>query len=163
VAYPSELLRHQVIAVTAFVGLVAAGAFALVHGIRTDADYSNAFIGFGLVSLLVGIPGAYLTTAWYRKAARLVSVGNPTPATAILVAERNSDSTTLYAELALNSKTARVAVLTPTWEYNSILGLTMPAEVFIDSRSALIKAVSTERGMLWCIPHNVALRERIAA
>jgi hypothetical protein len=157
VAYPPELLRHQLVAVCACVVLVTAGFFALIHGFGTNADYSNAFMVFGVASLLVGIPGAYLTTAWFRGAARLVSEGKRTLATATLVADRRFDSTTLYVELVVCNQTARVAVLTPTWEYTQILGISLPAEIFVASSSALVKAISTEKGMLWCIPHNTAL------
>jgi hypothetical protein len=157
-AYPPELLRHQLVAVFACVVLAIAGFFALIHGLRTNADYSNAFMGFGVVSLLVGVPGAYLTTAWFRSAARLVSEGKRTPATATLVADQQFDSTTLYIELVVSNQTARVAVLTPAWEYTSILGISMPVEIFVASSSAIVKAISTDKGMLWCIPHNIALR-----
>jgi hypothetical protein len=49
-------------------------------------------------------------------------------------------------------------VFIPAWEYESILGITVPALVYIEPGSSFIKAVSTSRGILWCIPHNVPLK-----
>ena len=165
--YPPELLRHQLFTVSASVLLVVVGVFAIVHGYRTDADFSNGFMAFGAFFVLVGIPMAHLTTAWYRRAANLVAAGQKTPATMKLVVERDSDSTTLYAEVALEGgikyESARVAVLTPAWEYQSTVGMAIPVMVYIESSSSLIKAVSTSRGMLWCIPHNVPLKQLGAA
>jgi hypothetical protein len=165
--YPPELLRHQLVAVGTSALMVVVGVFAVVHGYRTDADFSNGFMAFGVLFVLVGIPMAYLATAWYRRAAHLVAAGQKTPATMKLVAERKFDSTTLYAEIALEGgvkyKSVRVAVLTPAWEYQSTLSIAVSALIYIEPSSSLIKAVSTSRGILWCIPHNVPLKRLAAA
>jgi cytochrome bd-type quinol oxidase subunit 1 len=161
--YPPELLRHQLFAASASVLLVVVGVFAIVQGDRTDADFANGLMALGAFFVLVGIPMTYLTTAWYRRAANLVAAGQKTPATMKLIVERDFDSTSLYAEVALEGaikyESARVAVLVPTWEYQSTVGMVSPVMVYIESSSALIKAVSTSRGMLWCIPHNVPLKQ----
>jgi hypothetical protein len=160
--YPRELLRHQLFAASASVLLVVVGIFAIVHGYRSDADFANGLMAFGAFFVLVGIPMAYLTTAWYGQAAKLVVAGQKTPATMKLIVDRDSDSTSLYAEVALEGaikyESARVAVLAPSWEYQSTVGISSPVMVYIESSSSLIKAVSTSRGMLWCIPHNLPLK-----
>jgi hypothetical protein len=165
--YPPELLRHQLFAVSASVLLVVVGVFSIIHGYRTDADLSDYLTVFGAFFVLIGISMGYLTTAWYRRAANLVAAGQKTPATMKLVIERDSDSTTLYAEVAfeagINYESARVAVLTPAWEYQSTVGVAIPVMVYIESNSSMMKAVSTSRGMLWCIPHNVPLKQLGAA
>jgi hypothetical protein len=161
-SYPPELLRHQLVAVCSSVLLATVGVFALVYGWRSNADFAQGFMAFGVVFLLVGLPMAYLSTSWYRRAAQLATAGQGVPATVKLAAERTFDSTTLYAEVTAADECMhgpiRVAVLAPTWEYTSALGCRLPAALFIEPRSSLLKAISTERGMLWCIPHNVPFR-----
>jgi hypothetical protein len=97
--YPRELLRHQLVAVSASVLLVAVGVFAFVFGYRAADDFANASMAFGALFVLIGIPLAYLATNWYRRAAYLVAAGRNTPASMRLVAERALNSTTLYAKL----------------------------------------------------------------
>ncbi len=160
--YPPELLRHQLVAVSSSSLLTIVGIGALIYGLRIDADYATGFAAFGVVSILVGVPMAYLSTSWYRRAVMLVSSTERVPATAALVIERSFESTRVYAQVKIGADhpylSRRVAVLTPTWEYTSDLGGDFPVGLIIEPSSKLLKAISTDKGMLWCIPHNVPLK-----
>ena len=83
-----------------------------------------------------------------------------------LLAESDSESTTLYAEVHLLSNAAaslRIAVLVPRWEYRSLLGKSQSAGLFIEPTTSRPMAISTQRGMLWCIPHNGSAKVLSAA
>lgn len=160
--YPPELLRHQVVAVGASLLLSFLGIAVLVYGLSSQDASSTGFIAFGVVALLVGLSLAWLSSSWYRRAVRLVSAGQQTDATITLVVKSDSDSTTLYAQVSAVGKIADhslgVAVLAPRWEYQSWLDRSQSARLFIEPSSSRLMAISTQRGMLWCIPHNVAAR-----
>ncbi len=158
--YPPELLRHQIVAVGASLLLSVVGIGSLVGGLRSDDSASTAFIAFGAVSLLVGPSLAWLSGSWYRRAARLVAAGRQVAAVITLFTKADSESTTLYVEVRLAENASgtplRVAVLAPRWDYRSGLGSSLNAGLFIEPSSARLMAISTQQGMLWCIPHNVS-------
>jgi hypothetical protein len=159
--YPPELLRHQIVAIGASLLLSVVGMGSLVYGLRSDDSASTAFVAFGAVSLLVGPPMAWLSGSWYRRAARLVAAGQPVAAAIALFTKSDFDSATLFAEVRLVGNVAgkplRVAVLAPRWDYRSWLGSSsLNAGLFIEPSSSRLMAISTQRGMLWCIPHNAS-------
>jgi hypothetical protein len=160
--YPPELLRHQVVAVGASLLLSFAGVASLVHGFRSGEDSSAIFVAFGTAALPIGALLGWLSTSWYRRAAKLVSSGQQVAAIITLVAEADLESTTLYAEVGPVGKIAdrslRVAVLTPHWEYRSFLGTPLGAGLFVEPSSSRLMAISTQLGVLWCIPHNVSAK-----
>jgi hypothetical protein len=156
--YPPELLRHQIIAISSSLLMSFVGLVALVYGLRSHDSSSKIFIAFAVITLLVGLPMAWLSFFWYRRAARLVSGGQEVSGSIRLIAKSDFDSTTLYAEVITStSKSLRVAVLAPRWAYKEWLGNSQSAGLFVEPASSKIMAISTSQGMLWCIPHNVSV------
>lgn len=157
-AYPTELLRHQIIAVATSAVLSIAGIAALIYGLRSGGDYASGLVAYGIVSLLVGLAMAHLTFSWYRRAARLVAAGTSITAHATLIRDESMESTSLYVGISLSGSNTqlpvRVAVLTPAWDYTNMLQGSHTVALFIEPRSSKLMAVSTIHGTLWCIPHN---------
>jgi len=156
-AYPAELLRHQVIAVAASGLLALLGA-----GVALGAWWAGAALGFagaGAAAFAIGLWMACLTLAWYRRAWQVVNAVPAWPATATLVAERGMDSTTLYVAVddprGGGRQPHRVALLVPPWDCAALLAAPAEVHLFIDPQNARLVAVATDRGMLWCLPHNV--------
>jgi hypothetical protein len=156
--YPPELIRHQTIAISTSLLMSLVGFVALGYGLRSHDSSSKIFVAFAAITLLVGLPMAWLSFFWYRRAARLVSGGQEISVSVRLIAKSDFDSTTLYAEVVTStSKSLRVAVLAPRWAYKEWLGSSQTAGLFVEPASSKIMAISTSQGMLWCIPHNVSM------
>ena len=111
--------------------------------------------------------GLFFVPRWYHRAAFVVSTTSPLAATATLTLDNGSDSTSLYAAVSGPQSSSihleRIALLIPRWNVRSVLGSSLPVRLHIDPSNSRLVAISTEHGMLWCMPTGQVVRARGAA
>ncbi len=111
--------------------------------------------------------GLFFVPRWYHRAAYVVSTTSPLAATATLSLESGSDSTSLYAAVSLPQSSSGhlegITLLIPRWNVRSVLDSPLPVRLYVDPSSSRLVAISTERGMLWCMPTGQVVQPSDAA
>jgi hypothetical protein len=163
VPYPKELFRHLAIAVGSCLLLALIGFYALVYGYQVRTS-EPVFLVLGVSMACLAIWWVWLLISWYQTAARLVREVSPLDATISLQVDSDTESTCLRVQTVLSGRLQpeqhRVAILTPSWDYQSLLGAAHPAAMFIDPKSHRVMAISTDLGVPWCIPHNECIESQ---
>jgi hypothetical protein len=97
----------------------------------------------------------------------VVSTTSPLAATATLTLDNGSDSTSLYAAVSGPQSSSihleRIALLIPRWNVRSVLGSPLPVRLHVDPSNSRLVAISTEHGMLWCMPTGQVVQASGAA
>ena len=155
------LFAELVSAGIALLGIAAALAYFEPAWLGIPKDQSKLYEGqviwllTGLFFVALGF--TFMVVAFRRSRRSLWVVANTSPVEMLLVLEidEDSDSTTYHAQLRdLNTAKARWrACVDPTFEARSLVGLEVPAQVFIDPTSGAPAAIKVEQGMLWANPY----------
>ncbi len=155
------LFAEFVSAWIALLGIAAALAYFEPAWLGMPEDQSKLYKGkviwllAGLFFVALGL--TFMVVAFRRSRRSLWVVANASPVEMLLTLEVNedSDSTTYYAQLRdLHSAKARWrAWVDPTFKARSMVGLEVPAQVFIDPTSGAPAAIKVEQGMLWANPY----------
>jgi hypothetical protein len=158
VSFPPELRRYRLLVVASSFLLAGAGSFALVAASSAPPGTASRIplVIFAITALPVAAFGLFFVPRWYHRAAYVVSTTSPLAATATLSLEAGSDSTSLCAAVSLpqssSGRLERIALLIPRWNVRSVLGLSLPVRLHVDPSNSRLVAISTEHGMLWCMP-----------
>jgi hypothetical protein len=155
---PRELRRYRLTVLLASLLLTAVGVGALALALTGSAGMAGPIplLLFAAVTLPVALFGLIGVPLWYRRAVRIVSSTTPRPVLATLSLDEGSDSTCLDAELHGLKGAAgpldAVALLIPTWDVRPLLGTPLDVGAYVDPERRRLVALSTPRGMLWCLP-----------
>jgi len=158
VSFPPELRRYRLLVITSSLLLAGAGGLALVAALSPSrgTDSRIPLVIFAIAALPVAAFGLFFVPRWYHRAAYVVATTSPLAATATLSLEAGSDSTSLYAAVSLPhisfGRMERIALLIPRWNVRSVLGSSLPVRLHVDPSNSRLVAISTEHGMLWCMP-----------
>jgi len=169
VSFPPELRRYRLLVITSSLLLGGAGGFALIAALSppSGSDSRIPLALFAIAALPVAAFGLFFVPRWYHRAAYVVSTSSPLAATATLSLESGSDSTSLYAAVSLPQPSSghleRIALLIPRWNVRSVLGSSLPVRLYVDPSGSRLVAISTEHGMLWCMPTGQVVQASGAA
>jgi hypothetical protein len=168
VSFPPELRRYRLLVITSSLLLAGAGGFALIAALlpeHTETSPIPLFL-FAIAALPMAAFGLFFVPRWYHRAAHVVSTTSPLAATATLTLE-TSDPNSLYADVSVPQSSPiqleRIALLIPRWNVRSVLGSSLPVGLHIDPSNSRLMAISTEHGMLWCMPTGQVIRASGAA
>jgi hypothetical protein len=168
-SFPAELRRYLLLVITSSVILAGAAGIALfiafLAGPATQSPIP--FLLFAIVALPVALFGIFFVPRWYHRAGYIVASTSPVAAVATLTLEADSDSTSLYAAVFLPQPSAtpveHIAILIPRWNVRSVLGSSLAVHLYVDPASSRLVAISTEHGLLWCMPTGQVVRAGSAA
>ena len=165
-SFPPELRRYRRLVITSSLLLAGAGGFALVAALspgHTETSPIPLFL-FAIFTLPMAAFGLIFVPRWYHRAAFVVSTTSPLAATAILTLDNGSDSTSLYAAVSGPQSSSihleRIALLIPRWNVRSVVGSPLPVRLHVDPSNSRLVAISTEHGILWCMPTGQVVRAR---
>ncbi len=167
-SFPLELRRYRLAVITTSLLVGGAGGFALFAAMSLESGTDSlVLVLFAIVILPLAGFGLFFVPRWYHRAGHIVSSTSPIAAVATLTLETDSDSTSLYAAVSLpHSPTKllkRVAVLSPKWDVRSLLGSSLSVQLYVDPASSRLVAISTENGLLWCMPTGQVIQVNRAA
>jgi hypothetical protein len=156
-SFPIELRRYLLTAITASLLIGGAGGFALFAATAlTSGTDSLVLVLVAIVFLSFAGFGLFFIPRWYHRAGHIVSSTTPIAAVATFTLETDSDSTSLSAAVSVPHSPTKlrkqIAVLSPKWDRRALLGSSRSVQLFIDPSSSRLVAISTEKGMLWCMP-----------
>ncbi len=145
-------------------GVVAVLAYVDPLWVAVPADQSRLYQGnkvwllSGILFIAMGI--VFLWVAHRRSKRSLWVVANTSPVEMLLTlqVEEDSDSTTYYA-LLRNAQDAHPrwrAWVDPTFRAHSLVGVELPARVFVDPKFDTPAAIKVEQGVLWANPFQRA-------
>lgn len=165
VPFPPELSGYRFLVVGSSLLLAGAGSVALFVAFSGDSTGGSPipFVLFALIAFAVSGFGLFFVPRWYRRAANVVATTTPWPGLATLTLETDSDSTSLYATVSTLETSARplghIAVLMPRWDVRPLLGASLSVDLHIEPSSSHLVAISTDRGLLWCMPTGWIARQ----
>lgn len=168
-SFPPELRRYRLVVLAASLGLASAGTAAGVIAASPTTTREAAWVlaVFAITALVVAGFGIVCVPRWYRRAGYVVTAIPPVQSVATLLLESDSDSTSLYATVARPEDTIecmdRVALLIPQWDIHPLLGLCLPVALHVDPSTSRLMAITTQGGVLWCMPRGQRVRNRTAA
>ena len=161
---PRVLLAQFASAAALLFGVVAVLAYVDPAWVGVPADQSRLYEGktVWLLSgvLFIGLGITFLWASHRRSKRSLWVVANTSPVGMLLTleVEEDSDSTTYYA-LLRNKRDAKPqwrAWVDPTFRAGSLVGVEVPARVFVDPKLGTPAAVKVEQGVLWANPFQSA-------
>jgi len=162
--FPPELRRYRLVVVASSLFLAGAGGIALHAAFSPDPVGSSPipFVLFAAVAFSVSGFALFFVPRWYRRAVHLVSTTAPLPGRATLTLEEDSESTSLFATVstpeAPDGPMDRIALLMPRWAFRPFLGRPLVVGLHVDPSSSRLMAISTEHGLLWCMPMGCVVR-----
>jgi len=157
-SFPPELGRYRLMVVGSSLLLAGMGGGALFVALSPDAGGRSPipFVLFAVVAFAVSAFGIFFVPRWYRRAALVVSTAPRVPGIVSLTLEADSESTSLYATVSTPDPSfrllERIALLIPRWDIRPLLGSSLSVGLHVDPSSSRLMAISTERGVLWCMP-----------
>jgi hypothetical protein len=166
--FPPELKRYRLLVVGSSLFLAGVGGVSLFLALSPGSSERSPipFVLFAIVAFAVSAFGLFFVPRWYRRAAHIVSTTPPLPGFAILTLEADSESTALYAMVSTPDPAARplerIALLIPRWKVQPLLGASLSVGLHIDPSSSRLMAISTEHGVLWCMPTGTVVRRSSA-
>lgn len=163
--FPPELSRYRFLVVGSSLLLAGAGGVALFIAFSADPAGRSPipFVLFALIAFAVSGFGLFFVPRWYRRAANVVATNAPLPGLATLTLESGTDSTSLYATVSTLEPSARplerIGLLIPRWDVRPLLGVSLTVDLHIEPSSSRLMAISTDRGVLWCMPAGRVVRQ----
>jgi len=168
VSLPPELRRHCLLAIAMSLLVGGAGVGALFVAISPELSSGSPvpFVLFAIVIIPLAAYWLFCVPRWYRRAAHVVGSTSPMAAVATFTLD-TIDSTSLYAAVSLPQSSVTppkpVTLLCPRWNVRSVLGSALSVQLYVDPASRRLVAISTEHGMLWCIPPGQVVQASHAA
>jgi hypothetical protein len=111
----------------------------------------------GCIFLALGTLGMTLWPRWYQRATRVVESERPVHASVRLRVESDSDSTSLFADIARIEGAAladpAVPLLLPRWPTDAVAGQRLDVSAWRDPESGKVLALETPWGRIWSMPH----------
>ena len=163
--YRARIFFTQVVSgVVLLFGIAAVVAYVDPLRIGIPADQFRLYSGqpiwllTGIFFIALGV--SFLVMAWRRSRRALWVVAHISPIEMLLTLEvqEDSDSTTYYA-LLRNMQDARPrwrAWVDPTFRVAPLVGIEVPARVFVDPKTGSPAAVQVDSGVLWANPFQGA-------
>ena len=135
---------------------------AMLVAVAAQADFvtvapRSVTLIAGCVFLALGTLGMTLWPRWYQRATRVVETEKPVHASVRLRVESDSDSTTLFADIAQIDGAAladpAVPLLMPRWSTAQVAGQRLDVSAWRDPGSGKVLALETPWGRIWSMPH----------